>query len=114
MAQDNRLRSLLAGFSKANVPRALTTLVQERCTPLLGTPGAASALVSDGEMDEELRLAVFHIPVDEARIDLENWGRPGKRFLAKAADAIAALDETGNLHLETAVSLAPGLCASRR
>ena len=105
MAQDDRLRFLLASFGTADGPGALAALVQEHSTLLLGTPGVASALVSDGEMDEELRLAVFRILVDEARMDMENRGRLGKRFIAEAADAIAVLGETGRLDTETRLSL---------
>ena len=112
MANDERLRSLLAGLGRANGPGALTALVQARGTMLLGTAGVASALVSDGEMDEELRLAVFHILVGEARMDMENRGRLGKRFLAEAAEAIAALGETGSLDLETAASLVQAYAAA--
>ena len=105
MANDDPLRFLLADLGRADGPVDLPDLVQERGSLLIGIPGVASALVSDGEMDEEFRLTLFHMLVDEARMDMENRGRLGKRFLAEAADAIAALGEAGDLDLETGALL---------
>ena len=93
MAKDDRLWLLLADLDRTAGAGALTALMQEGSTLLFGTPGVPSALVSDGEMDEELRLTVFHILVDEARTDMENRSRLGKCFLAKATEAIASLGE---------------------
>ena len=99
------LRLLFADLESADHAGTLTAMVEERRPLLLGTPGVAAALTSDGEMDEERRLAVFSLVLDAARLDMENRGRLGKRFLAEAADAIAALSEAGSLDPEIRASL---------
>lgn len=105
MANDTQFPSLFAGLGSGDGPGALTALVEEHGHLLLGMPGLAEALVSDGEMDEELRLDLFHMLVDEARMDMENRGRLGRRFLAEAADAVSALSGAGSLDPETGMSL---------
>ena len=104
--EDDRLHSLLKGIGSADGPEALQRLAQDHGPLLLGTPGSASALISGGEADAELRLALFDVLVNEARMDVENQGRLGEGFLAEAKDAIAALSEAGDLEPETGLSLA--------
>ncbi len=105
MAKDDQLPALLTGLGIGDDPTALTALMEGHGHLLLGTPGLASALVADGEMDEQLRLDLFQMLADEARMDMENRGRLGKRFLAEAADAISVLSEAGSLNPETGASL---------
>lgn len=105
MAKADQLQSLLAGLAAADGPDDLGVLVQEHGRLLLGTPGAVTALLSDRAMDADLRLTLFHMLLDEARMDTENRGRLGKRFLAEAEAAVTALGEAGSLDLETAASL---------
>ena len=69
-------------------------------------PGIASTLVSRRETDADLRLILFEILVEEARMDMENRGRLGQSFLAEARVAIDALSEADGLDLGTAMSLA--------
>ena len=82
----------------------------DRRQALLGTPGIASEVigclgdVTDAELDR--RLALLEILIDEARMDKENRGRFGERFLSEAHHAIDALAEADNLDEGTAVLLA--------
>ena len=77
---------------------------------LLGTPGVASEVigcladVTNAELDR--RLALLEVLIDEARMDKENRGRFGERFLSEAHDAIDALAGADNLDEGTAVLLA--------
>jgi len=105
MGKDDQLRSLLAGLARADGPDDLGVLVQEHGHLLIGTPGAVAALLSDGAMEAELRLTLFHMLLDEARMDMENRGRLGARFVAEAEAAVTALGKAGSLDLETAASL---------
>ena len=104
--EDDRLRSLLKGLGSADGPDALKRLALDHGPWLLGTPGSALALISGGEADAELRLTLFDVLVNEARMNVENQGRLGEGFLAEAEVAITALSETGGLDPETGVSLA--------
>ena len=105
MTADHRLRSLLVDLGDADGPDALLGLARDRGPRLLRTPGVATALLSDGEIDESRRMILFGTLADRARIDAENGGRRGQAFLAEAENAIAALIGNGSLDVETGSSL---------
>ena len=110
MARTSLIQTCLDDLERSDDAGATRQIVADRRQALLGTPGIASGVigclgdVTDAEMDR--RLALLEVLIDEARMDKENRGRFGERFLSEAHEAIDALAEADNLDEGTAVLLA--------
>ena len=95
MVEDLPIRICLDALRNSDEPVAARALAQERRSALLGTAGVASGLVAvavDGQDgDRRLALELFEALVELARMDVENRGRLGARFLEEAASAIEGL-----------------------
>ena len=110
MARTSLIQTCLDDLERSDDAGATRQIVADRRQALLGTPGVAAEVigclgdVTNAELDR--RLALLEVLIDEARMDKENRGRFGERFLSEAHHAIDALAEADNLDEGTAVLLA--------
>ena len=110
MSARELIQACLAELDASDGMRELWHAAKTRLTALLGTPGVPSALIAAmldrTAADRRRHLELFEILIRRARLDVENRGRLGERFLKQAGTKIEAMIIGGLLDRDTAHDLA--------
>ena len=110
MSARELIQACLAELDASDGMRELWHAAKTRVTALLGTPGVPTALIAAmldrTAADRHRRLELFEILIRRARLDVENRGRLGERFLKQAGTKIEAMIIGGLLDRDTAHDLA--------
>ena len=103
------IQASLTELDASDGMRELWHAAKTRATALLATPGVPSALIAamldSAAADRHRHLELFEVLIGQARLDTENLGRLGERFLKQAGTTIEAMIIGGVLDRDTANEL---------